>query len=230
MRDETEPMSSIGDQEDDLYAKYFEVAHRELRDRDRVWGAVTRYLERRYIPTDAAVLELGAGYCPFINQVHSREKYALDRSDVVRRHARPGVRTFVQSCTDLSNLPSDYFDIVFASNLLEHLTLAESGATLEQIRKVLRPGGRLVLLQPNFAYAFRQYFDDVSHKQIFTHVSLGDFLKMHSFSVSEIKPKFLPFAMRGSRFPTLSWLVTLYLLSPFKPLAGQMLVVAERKS
>lgn len=212
----------------DLYAKYFDKCHRPLEGRDRVWKVVTSYLQRRYIPSDSAILELGAGYCPFINQVQAKEKYALDQSDIIRRHAASDVRTFVQSCTDLSNLPAEHFDAVFASNLLEHLTLSEAGTTLDQVRNALKPGGRLILVQPNFAYAYRQYFDDVSHMQIYTHVSLSDFLTLHDFSIHEVKAKFLPFAMRGTRIPTLPWLVTVYLHSPIKPLAGQMLVVAQR--
>jgi SAM-dependent methyltransferase len=211
-----------------LYAKYFEMCHRPLANRDRVWRAVTRYLEGRYFTENAVILELGAGYCPFINQVRAKEKFALDLNDVVKQHAAPDIQTFVQSCTDLSNLPRDYFDIVFASNVLEHLTLSDSGRTLDQVRCVLKRGGQLVLVQPNFACAYRQYFDDVSHLQVFTHVSLTDFLKIHGFSIVDVKPRFLPFAMRETRLPTAPWLVTLYLHSPFKPFAGQMLVVAQR--
>jgi SAM-dependent methyltransferase len=211
----------------DLYERYFELCHVPLEHRDRVWQAVTRYL-KRYIPADAAVLELGAGYCPFINQVQAKEKYALDRHEVTKHHAAPNVRTFLQSCTDLSNLPQGYFDVVFASNLLEHLTLADAGTTLDQVRAILKPGGRIMLIQPNFAYAYRQYFDDVSHVQVYTHVSLADFLKINGFSIEVVKPRFLPFSMRGTRIPTFSWLVTLYLHLPIKPLGGQMLVIARR--
>jgi SAM-dependent methyltransferase len=218
-------MQTVGS---DIYAKYFDLCHRPLPERDRVWKAVTSYLQRRYSPADSVILELGAGYCVFINQVLAKEKYALDQSDIIRKHAANDVRTFVQTCTNLSNLPMQHFDVVFASNLLEHLTLSEAGTTLDQVWNVLKPGGRVILLQPNFAYAYRQYFDDVSHIQIYTHVSLADFLKLHDFSIREVKAKFVPFSMRGTRIPTLPWLVSLYLHSPIKPFAGQMLVVAQR--
>jgi SAM-dependent methyltransferase len=121
-------------------------------------------------------------------------------NDIIKRHAASDVRTFVQSCTDLSNLPTEKFDVVFASNHLEHLTLSEAGVTLDQARNALKPGGRLILLQPNFAYAYRQYFDDVSHMQIFTHVSHADFLKLHDFLIQDVKAKFLPFSMRAAEF------------------------------
>ncbi len=211
-----------------LYKKYCEVCHLPLAGRNAVWQALARYLERRYLPPDAAVLDLGAGYCPFINHIHARERYALDRTDIVTRAAAPGVRALVQSCTDLSNLPREHFDAVFASNLLEHLTLSDAGTTLDQVRAILKPRGRLLLLQPNFAYAYRQYFDDITHKQIFTHVGLADFLKLHDFTIFDVQARFLPYSMRNTRLPTFPWLVTLYLHSPVKPLAGQMLVVAEK--
>jgi hypothetical protein len=43
-----------------------------------------------------------------------------------------------------------------------------------------------------------------------------------------VKPKFLPYSMRDSRLPIAPWLVRAYLHSPWKPMAGQMLVVARR--
>jgi SAM-dependent methyltransferase len=212
----------------DLYTKYFERCHLPIAGRARIWKAIVGYLERRYIPSESAVLELGAGYCDFINQIHAKERYALDQSEIIKVHAAPGVRTLVQSCTDLSNLPAEHFDVVFASNLFEHLVLSVAGETLDEIRKVLKPGGLIILMQPNFAYAYRNYFDDVSHVQIFTHVSLADLLKLHDFSIKDVRAKFLPLSIRGTRLPTLPWLVTVYLHSPIKPFAGQMLLVGQR--
>jgi hypothetical protein len=36
--------------------------------------------------------------------------------------------------------------------------------------------------------------------------------------------------MQGFRIPIARWLVRAYLLSPFKPAAGQMLVIAQKES
>jgi hypothetical protein len=40
------------------------------------------------------------------------------------------------------------------------------------------------------------------------------------------EPRFLPFSMK-SRLPKVGWLVSLYLALPWRPLAGQFLLVAE---
>ncbi len=132
----------------------------------------------------------------------------------------------MQSCSRLDNFEEDYFDVVFASNLLEHLTQEDMEGTLEGAKRILRPRGRFIVLQPNFRYAYKQYFDDYTHLQIFTHVGLCDLLKAHGFSILEVRPKFLPFSVK-SNFPVIPLLIRLYLNFPAKPFAGQMLVVAE---
>ena len=96
------------------------------------------------------------------------------------------------------------------------------------VASVLRGGGRFVVVQPNFRYAWRHYFDDYTHRSIFTDVSLPALLRVHGFRILEVRPKFLPYSMRQSRLPITSFLVRAYLRSPVKPLAGQMLVVAAK--
>jgi hypothetical protein len=91
----------------------------------------------------------------------------------------------------------------------------------------LRPGGRLIVVQPNFRLQPRRYFDDYTHKTIFTDNGFRDFLKSEGWTIAHAEPRFMPFSMK-SRFPTAEWLVRLYLASPIRPLAGQFLVVAER--
>ena len=85
-----------------------------------------------------------------------------------------------------------------------------------------------ILIQPNFRYAFREYFDDYTHRAVFTDVSLPALLRAEGFAVERVEPRFLPYSMQGSRLPVAPWLVRAYLRSPFRPGAGQMLVVAKR--
>ncbi len=130
-------------------------------------------------------------------------------------------------CTDLTELDDATFDVVFASNLLEHLERPQSDRLLAEAMRVLRPGGRLILLQPNFRLQPGRYFDDYTHVAIFTDVSLADYLTASGWQVQHVAARFLPLSMR-SRGSSLSFLVPWYLRSPIKPLAGQMLVVATR--
>jgi hypothetical protein len=54
-------------------------------------------------------------------------------------------------------------------------------------------------------------------------------LRAKGFRVLEVRPKFLPYSLQGARLPITRFLVSAYLWSPIKPMAGQMLVVAARE-
>jgi hypothetical protein len=93
------------------------------------------------------------------------------------------------------------------------------------LRRKLASGGTLNILQPNYRYAYREYFDDYTHVSVFSHISLTDFLRANGFDVLEISPRFLPLTVK-SRLPVSPWLIRAYLASPIKPLAKQMLIRA----
>ena len=213
--------------ESEYHARYFATRFGYDPNRDFVWREVCRYLQPRDIPSDGVVLEIGAGYCHFINQIHGRERHALDLSPDLPQRVAAGVQAHVGSCTSLPMFQDGSVDVVFASNLFEHLTREEFSAALQEIRRVLRPGGRLVIVQPNFKYCAPDYFDDYTHLQVFTHLSMSDRLTADGFQIQRIEPRFLPFSMK-SRLPKSSTLVWLYLRSPFKPFGAQMLVIAQR--
>lgn len=195
-------------------------------NRAEVWKHITRYLDR-WMGSQADVLELGAGYCDFSNAVTAGSRTAMDLSEAVRHSAAPGVRAEVGDCTDLSRFADSSFDVVFASNLLEHLDRAAGERLVREAGRVLRPGGRLLLMQPNFRLRPHEYFDDYTHVAVYSDRSLPDFLESQGLETVAVMPRFLPQSMK-SRFSALTSIVPLYLRSPFKPLAGQMLVVAKR--
>jgi len=208
---------------DDYYATRFRPDPR----RARLWDHLTRYLAR-YVPPGGTVLELGAGYCYFINQNQGSRRIAVDLGDHVSAHAAPGVEAVnADARAYLATLPDGSVDFVFASNFLEHFDWPDLDAMGRHVLRVLRPGGRIGLVQPNFRLAPGRYFDDYTHRAIFTDVSLTDWLESLGFRVIECVPRFLPLTVK-SRMGGLTFLVPFYLRSPWRPLAGQMFVLAER--
>jgi hypothetical protein len=171
------------------------------------------------------VLELGAGYGHFINQVRCRRRIAVDQWDGFVNYVDSGVETKVARADDLSFLDDSSVDFAFASNLFEHLTQSEFATVLDQLRRKLRLNGTLSILQPNYRVAYREYFDDYTHVTIYSDVSMCDFLAAHGFRVIECKPRFLPLTIK-SRLPVSPWLIRLYLALPARPLAKQMLIRA----
>jgi ubiquinone/menaquinone biosynthesis C-methylase UbiE len=120
---------------------YFETRFTPDDRRAPVWQHLVRYLSR-WIPAQSDVLEIGAGYCDFSNAVVARTRTAVDLDAGITGHAASGVRAVVGDCRELA-LDDAAYDVVFASNLLEHLDRPGLEATLAEIRRVLRPGGRV---------------------------------------------------------------------------------------
>ena len=212
----------------DPQAGYYQTRFSHVPGRGKVWRAICRYLEQ-YVPPRAAILDLGAGYCSFINEVRGAEKYAVDIFPGFVDHAAPGVRTEVGPCWNLGRFADGQLDVVFSSNLLEHLDRTEIVDTLHEAHRILKPGGRLLVLQPNFRYCSREYFDDYTHRFVFSHVSLSDMVASMGFRVDVLIPRFLPLTFK-SRLPQWRWAVALYLRLPVRPFAKQMLLVATREA
>lgn len=207
---------------------YHDVHLPEHPARRDVWKAIAAWLQP-WVPANASVLEIGAGYCHWINAVRASRRVAVDLWEELPRHAEPGVEArLLDATTSLRTLGESQFDVVLASNVLEHFDPDVAGSVAADVLAVLRPGGRFILIQPNFRYAYRRYFDDFTHRSVFTDVSLPNMLRARGFSIEDVKPRFLPYSMRNVRSTVPGWLVRAYLRSPIKPGAGQMLVLARR--
>ena len=209
-------------------AGYHDVHLPEDPARAVVWRVIAEYVER-WVPTDAHVLEVGAGYCGWINAVRGARKVAVDEWPDVARHASQSVEAVVlDASTGLSRFADASFDLVLASNVIEHFEPDAAAALVGEIVRLLRPGGRLIVIQPNFRYAYRYYFDDYTHRSMFTHVSLANLLRSRGLRMLRVEPRFMPYSMRESRLPVTPWLVRAYLRSPIRLWAGQMLLVAQK--
>jgi ubiquinone/menaquinone biosynthesis C-methylase UbiE len=189
---------------------------------------VKYYFQSQIAPADC-VLELGAGYGHFINNVRAARRIAQDQWADFPKHLAAEVEAHVGHVKDLSFLADASVNFVFASNLFEHVSQEDFAAVLEQLGRKIKPGGTITLLQPNYRYAFREYFDDYTHRTVYSHLSLCDFLQAHSYEVISCAARFLPLTLK-SRLKVSPFLIRLYLMSPLKPMGKQMLVRARPSS
>jgi len=200
-------------------------AYPELPGRRAVWSAIARFVARD-APDVATLVELGAGYCDFLNQFPAKRRIGFDLNPEMQRYADADVELRIESAIALSGIAPASVDLCFASNFLEHLDAEELDALLPRVRRALAPGGRLILLQPNHRLCAAHYFDDPTHRTIFDDANIAPCLARYGFRVVRLVPGLLPFSMR-SRLPKWGWLTRLYLALPVRPLAAQMYVVAE---
>jgi SAM-dependent methyltransferase len=194
--------------------------------RDVLWQSLWRYRFSAMVRPGDCVLDLGAGYGNFINTVVARRRIAVDAWSGLPAHLAPGVEYRVGDVTDLAFIEDGAVDFAFASNLFEHLTKDDFATVLQALRRKLSAGGTLTIVQPNYRYAYREYFDDFDHKSVYSHVSLSDFLTANGYDVFLIEPRFMPLSVKG-RLPVTPFLIRLWLASPIKPIGKQMLVCAR---
>jgi len=208
--------------------EYHETRLSEDPKRKVLWGVLAKHLQK-YCPENATILDFGAGYCDFINLVKAENKFAYDIWDGIKDYADKNVELIIGNKDNfeaLNSIPDSSLDVIFASNIFEHFSVDQLDDLFVLLKKKLKNKGVVIALQPNFYYAFRQYFDDYTHKSIWTHISLADFFKSKGFQTVDVKPKFMPLTVK-SRLPVNAFLINLYLKSPIKPISGQMLVVSQ---
>lgn len=194
--------------------------------RDVVWQALWRFYFSHRVPADGCVLDLGAGFGNFINSVRARRRIALDAWPEFTRFLAPGIESHVGPVTDMDFLEDGAVDFALASNLFEHIPQVDFGRVLAGLRTKLSARGTLTIVQPNYRYAYREYFDDYTHVAVYSHITMTDFLTANGYEVMQVVPRFLPLTVK-SRLPVSPWLIGAYLASPFKPLGKQMLVQAR---
>jgi len=195
--------------------------------RKALWQALAKYFFQKDIRPDDTVLDLGAGYGEFINSVRARRRIAVDIWPGMLDYLDQGVEGIVGRISELDSLEDGSIDYVFASNCFEHVAREELMKCLAVLQRKMKAGAMLSVVQPNFRYCYRQYFDDYTHVGVYTEVGLADLLTSAGFQVVRRMGKFLPLTLKG-RWPVHPALVRLYLMCPFKPLAGQMLIQARR--
>ena len=205
---------------------YFETRFSADPRREILWRSLVQYYFQSQISASDCVLELGAGYGHFINNVRAGRRIAQDLWPDFPKYLAAGVESHVGPVRDLSFLADNSVDFAFASNLFEHVSQEDFAAVLTQLRKKLKPGGTITLLQPNYRYAFREYFDDYTHRTVYSHLSLCDFLQANSYEVVNCAARFLPLTLK-SKIKVSPFLIRLYLMSPLKPMGKQMLVRAR---
>src|SRR6476660_2488880 len=85
-----------------------------LARRRAVWKILCRQWFRRYISPADKVLEIGGGYCEFINNIEASERTVVDINPETRTHAGTGVSVYEIAAERLTEvLPRGYFDAVF---------------------------------------------------------------------------------------------------------------------
>jgi ubiquinone/menaquinone biosynthesis C-methylase UbiE len=216
----------------DIYENYYQSRYQTHKNRDRIWADITSYLLPFWnLKESDEVLELGCGYGSWIRAIPASRKHGLDINpelpEIFKQSRILDVTAHVGSCLNLSEWENNRLKLVLASNLLEHLFLEEVFQVVKEVCRILQDGGAFCIIQPNFALCPKQYFDDYTHRTIFTDISLSGLLEAAGLKIRKQWRGLLPFSMKGVG-GDLSFLAPFYLRSPWRPFAKQMCFIAEK--
>ena len=208
-------------------------AHRFAQNsayRNRIWTVLAGEFFARWISVNATVLDLGAGYGEFINNVRAGDKFAMDLNPDSGMHLREAVSFLQHDCSKAWPVAADALDVVFSSNFFEHLPdKAALSATLRESFRCLKPGGRLIAIGPNIRYVPGRYWDFYDHHIPLSERSLSEALVVAGFEPETAIGRFLPYtAVNGPEYPLL--FLRLYLAMPiaWRILGKQFLVIAAK--
>jgi SAM-dependent methyltransferase len=212
-----------------LYSNRFDSKQRKAKV--ALWKVLIEDFLQKHVGQDSVILDIGGGYCEFINQVQAREKYLIDLNPDSKIFANPDINLLNINILSLNDekLLTKRFDKIFISNFFEHLRNKEELIeVLGFCFNYLKPGGSLLVIQPNFKYSFKEYYDFIDHQLPITDLSLQEVLETIGFKINVLIPRFLPYSTKGR--PASAKLLRLYLKLPFiwKFLGGQMFIKASK--
>ena len=159
-----------------------------------------------YIPSGGRLLEIGCAVGFLLRAARERgfDAVGVEMSEWASAYARDelGLDVVTGRLEDVA-FDADSFDVVVMADVIEHLT--DPRATLREIRRVLKPGGQLLLLTPDAGSIVARaagarwwgLLDD--HYFYFSRTNLRRFLESEDFVVDTLKS-------HGRRFPVLHWI------------------------
>jgi ubiquinone/menaquinone biosynthesis C-methylase UbiE len=209
-----------------IYRRRFDP---DKKFRNEMYTILCKNFFQKYIPEESSILEIGAGYCEFINNIRAKKKIALDVNPDIRIYAKDNIQVIIGKSTQIENIDDESVDRVFVNNFFEHITKPDIIRTLDEIRRVLKPKGELLVLQPNFRYCSQDYWMFFDHITPLDDRSLAEALEISGFSVKDCIPRFLPYTTK-SRLPKSLLALKVYLRLPviWKLFGKQAFIQAEK--
>ncbi len=160
------------------------------------------YLIKRFeIKKKQKVLEIGCGRGEFLNEFvnNGLEGYGVDISNFCKEFF-PNIN-FKKA--DMSNEKLPYednsFDIVYSKSVIEHFYYPN--IIFDEAYRVLKPGGMIITLTPEWQYIYKSFYEDFTHRTPFTSVSLRDIQEMSGFKEIKVESfKQLPIIFENNFF------------------------------
>ncbi len=141
------------------------------------------------------IVDIGCGPGFMLSGLSDKwDKHGVEISEFATNHAKQ-FGTIHLGTTAAAEFPDDHFDVVFIHHVIEHLE--DPVAELIEMRRILKPGGWLIIGTPDFDSGLARRFGekfrllhDPTHISLFSTESMYRFVRDHGFDVEKVEYPF----------------------------------------
>jgi SAM-dependent methyltransferase len=151
-------------------------------------GQLCKYIAERYFrPGYETLLDAGCGRGEHLREFQKLgyQVKGVDLSGEVKELLKDIEVEIVNIETEPLPYRDSSFDVVFNKSLIEHLNNPEN--FMREAHRVLKPGGRLITMTPDWESIYKIFYEDYTHKTPFTVNSLQDIHQIFGFKTVEVK-------------------------------------------
>ncbi|MDA9171062.1 class I SAM-dependent methyltransferase [Alphaproteobacteria bacterium] len=126
-------------------------------------------------------IEFGCGTCEHL-KIFKNIGYSISGVDLDSNIKKYSDEIKIFHCdvqTEKLDIRDNSYDVVFSKSFIEHLS--EPDKYLKEAYRILKPGGKILTMVPDWESNVKIYFDDHTHKTPFTIFSLSYAYEIHGF-------------------------------------------------
>ena len=148
---------------------------------------VSYLIERFDLEKSQKILELGCGRGEFLNEFvkNGLEGYGTDISEYSNQFFPNLNLKKVDMANEKLPYEDNFFDIIYSKSVVEHFYYPEK--VFQEAYRVLKPGGIIITLTPEWKYIYKSFYEDFTHRVPFTKVSLRDIHIMSNFKFISVE-------------------------------------------